>query len=91
MRPTEVAEILNTIELRRPLPQLLKTDIGVYHERLVTELHYAGFWISLANSHRSRDFARGMGIMTKTDKVDAYMLACYEFLKKPHSWEPPVS
>ena len=31
-----------------------------------------------------------MGIMTKTDKVDAYMLACYAFLKKPHRWEPPA-
>ncbi len=31
-----------------------------------------------------------MGIMIKTDKVDAYMLACYAFLKKPHRWEPPA-
>ncbi len=63
---------------------------GVYHERLATELHDAGFRVSLANPHRSREFARGMGIMTKTDKVDAYMLACYAFLKKPHRWEPPA-
>ncbi len=35
--------------------------------------------------------ARGMGIMTKTDKVDAYMLACYALLKKPHRWEPPAA
>lgn len=59
----------------------------VYHERLATELHDAGFRVFLANPHRSREFARGMGIMTKTDKVDAYMLACYAFLKKltcPH-------
>ncbi|EMB07938.1 transposase for IS1663, partial [Klebsiella pneumoniae hvKP1] len=56
---------------------------------MATELHDAGFRVSLANPHRSREFARGMGIMTKTDKVDAYMLACYAFLKKPHHWEPP--
>lgn len=49
---------------------------GVYHERLATALHDAGFYVSLAKPHRSREFARGMGIMTKTDKVDAYMLAC---------------
>lgn len=54
------------------------------------QLHDAGFRVSLANPHRSREFARGMGIMTKTDKVDAYMLACYAFLKKPHHWEPPA-
>lgn len=62
---------------------------GVYHERLATELYESGFSLSLANPHRSREFARGMGIMTKTDKVDAYMLACYAFLKKPHLWESP--
>jgi putative transposase len=28
LRSTEVAEMLNTIALRRPLPQLLKTDNG---------------------------------------------------------------
>ncbi len=63
---------------------------GVYHEQLATELHDAGFRVSLANPHRSREFARGMGIMTKADKMDAYMLACYAFLKKPHRWEPPA-
>lgn len=62
---------------------------GVYHERLATDLHDAGFFVSLANPHRSREFARGMGIMTKTDTVDAYMLACYALLKNPHRWVPP--
>lgn len=62
---------------------------GVYHEKLATALHDAGGYVSLANPHRSRDFARGMGILTKTDKVDAYMLACYALLKKPHRWMPP--
>ncbi len=63
---------------------------GVYHERLAIDLYDAGFCVSLANPHRSREFARGMGIMTKTDKVNAYMLACYALLKKPHSWKPPA-
>jgi len=35
---------------------------GVYHERLATSLCDAGFFVSLANPHRSREFARGMGI-----------------------------
>lgn len=62
---------------------------GVYHERLALSLHEADAYVSLANPHRSRDFARGMGILTKTDKVDAYMLACYALLKKPQRWLPP--
>lgn len=64
---------------------------GVYHEQLATALHDAGGYVSLANPHRNRDFARGMGILTKTDKVDAYMLACYALLKNPHRWTPQPS
>ncbi|EBP2454365.1 IS110 family transposase [Salmonella enterica] len=62
---------------------------GVYHESLAYGLHDAGAKASLANPHRSREFARGMDILTKNDKVDAYMLACYGALKEPEPWEPP--
>ena len=62
---------------------------GVYHESLAYGLHDAGAKVSLANPHRSREFARGMDILTKNDKVDAYMLACYGALKEPEPWEPP--
>lgn len=42
-----------------------------------------------ANPHRTREFARGVDILTKTDKVDVWMLACYEALKQPDAWTPP--
>lgn len=61
---------------------------GVYHESLAYGLHDAGAKVSLANPHRSREFARGMGILTKNDIVDAYMLACYGALKVPEPWAP---
>lgn len=63
---------------------------GVYHELLAIGLHLAGGKVSLANPHRTREFARGMDILTKTDKVDAWMLACYGALKKPDAWTPPA-
>lgn len=62
---------------------------GVYHESLAYGLYKAGARVSLANPHRSREFARGMDILTKNDLVDAYMLACYGALKEPESWFPP--
>lgn len=62
---------------------------GVYHESLTYGLFHAGIKVSLANPYRSREFSRGMGMMTKNDKVDAYMLACYGALKEPELWEPP--
>lgn len=76
--------IIRWLRLQHCGPQdvhLVMEATGVYHERLATDLYDAGFCVSLANPHRSREFARGMGIMTKTDKVDAYMLACYALLK----------
>ncbi|MFJ5408037.1 transposase, partial [Pectobacterium punjabense] len=56
---------------------------GIYHEHLAYGLHQAGILVSVINPHRVREFAKGMGILTKTDKVDAYVLACYGCLKQP--------
>ncbi|APS28608.1 IS110 family transposase [Pectobacterium brasiliense] len=62
---------------------------GIYHEHLTYGLHQAGILVSVINPHRIREFAKGMGILTKTDKVDAYVLACYGCLKQPDGWSPP--
>ncbi|KHN59124.1 transposase [Dickeya fangzhongdai] len=62
---------------------------GVYHEHLAYGLHQSGIAVSVINPHRLREFARGMGILTKTDKVDAYVLACYGGLRQPECWSPP--
>ncbi|MDZ7320099.1 transposase [Kosakonia sacchari] len=55
--------------------QFIMEATGVQHELLATGLHLAGGKASLTNPHRSREFARGMDILTKNDKVDAWMLA----------------
>ncbi|MBK5016672.1 IS110 family transposase [Pantoea sp. S62] len=47
---------------------LIMEATGVYHERLALSQHEAGAYVLLANPHRSRDFARVMSILTKTDK-----------------------
>ncbi|WP_233968536.1 IS110 family RNA-guided transposase [Pectobacterium polaris] len=62
---------------------------GVYHEHLAYGLHQSDIFVSVINPHRVREFAKGMGILTKTDKVDAYVLACYGSLKQPEKWLPP--
>lgn len=49
---------------------------GIYHESLADGLHKARAMISITNPYLSREFARGTGILTKNDSVDAYMLAC---------------
>lgn len=56
---------------------LIVEATGDHHERLDLSLHEADAYVSGANPHRSRDFTRGLVILTKTNKVDAYMLACF--------------
>ncbi|VFS46850.1 Transposase IS116/IS110/IS902 family [Budvicia aquatica] len=72
---------------------------GIYHEHLACGFHQKEILISVINPCRSRDFAKAMGIFTKTDAVDAYVLACsgmfwhvlacYGCLKQPTGWVPP--
>lgn len=62
---------------------------GTYHELLCDQLFDAGIYHSIVNPYRIREFAKGMGILTKNDTVDAYTLACFGTLKQPDAWVPP--
>lgn len=48
---------------------------GVYHRRLVTDLVDAGHQVAVVNPRQARDFAHGLGIVAKTDPIDARCLA----------------
>jgi len=52
---------------------------GGYHRRLVADLLGAGHRVAVVNPRQARDFARGLGILGKTDALDARCLA--EFAK----------
>lgn len=63
---------------------------GVYHEVVAQVFHDGGCEVVIANPKRVRDYAKGQGLLTKTDAVDARMLASYgaqgeELL----AWVPP--
>lgn len=63
---------------------------SVYHENVAYGLHEkTPVAVCIANPQRAREFARGMGILTKNDTVDAYVLARYGELKQPAIWVPP--
>src|SRR5258706_10010844 len=44
---------------------------GGYESALVCELQSAGFAVARVNPRQARDFAKSMGVLAKTDKVDA--------------------
>jgi transposase len=48
---------------------------GGYERRIAAELTDAGHRVAVANPRRVRDFARGLGILAKTDRIDASVIA----------------
>lgn len=64
---------------------------GVYHEAAALALHQAGCRVIVANPKRVRDYAKGLGILNKTDRVDARALVRYggERGQELVAWEPP--
>jgi len=56
---------------------------GGYERDLVATLLEAGHKVVVANPRQVRDFARGLGQLAKTDRLDAQVLARFAALVKP--------
>lgn len=61
---------------------------AAYHELVATQLHIAGVVVSVVNAAKVRSLARGLGMLSKTDLIDALVLAQYARLAQPRSWKP---
>jgi transposase len=78
------------IVARSPSPiHVVCEATGPYHKAFVAALHDAGIAVSVVNPRRSRDFARSCGLLAKTDKIDARMLADYGRRMQPAPTAPP--
>lgn len=62
---------------------------GAYWEGLATALYEAGFEVSVVNPSRTAYFARSQLRRTKTDVVDAEMIAQFCKTQTPDRWTPP--
>ncbi len=56
---------------------------GGYEERLADELDDAGHAVAVVNPGRIRSFARSLGVLAKTDAIDARIIARYAEVVKP--------
>lgn len=56
---------------------------GGYEHQLLNVLFESRFTVSLVNPRKVRDFARAKGILAKTDRIDALVLASYGRLLNP--------
>lgn len=61
---------------------------AAYHELAATRLHCAGLVVSVVNPAQVRALARGLGMLSKTDLIDALLLAQYARLAEPRQWRP---
>lgn len=61
---------------------------AAYHELAATRLHGAGQLVSVVNPAQVRSLARGFGMLSKTDTIDAVLLAHYARLVSPRPWRP---
>ena len=61
---------------------------GPYAQALAEALFDAGHTVSLINPARSHAFARSLGVRTKTDPVDARILARFCQVMRPEPWTP---
>jgi transposase len=62
---------------------------GNYGEDLALFLHEAGHPVSMVNPARVKGFAQSELVRTKTDKIDAGIIARFALAMKPDPWIPP--
>jgi transposase len=63
-------------------------ETGIYSRALATFLHEAGHHVSLVNPERPKRHGQSRGCRTKTDRVDAWLLADYTLRQQPERWVP---
>lgn len=63
---------------------------GAYGEALALHLHQAGHTVSVVNPAAIKAFAGSRLSRTKTDKVDAELIARFCVAQQPPAWTPPA-
>ena len=63
---------------------------GVYHELLAQTLADLGGRVVIANPQQVHNYAKGLGVRTKTDKRDSFVIAHYTCALCPPLWQPPA-
>jgi transposase len=62
---------------------------GIYWERVAEDLADAGWTVSVVNPAQIKAFAGAVGSRTKTDAVDANLIAQFCHMQPPQPWCPP--
>jgi transposase len=79
---------LSPLQSKGILPHVICEATGGYQNALVDYLHKHSIACSVINPRQVRDFARSRGILAKTDRLDAQILANYGTANTPMA-QPP--
>jgi transposase len=74
-----------------PLVYACMEATGVYGEALALHLHEAGHRVSVINPAAIKAFAGSRLSRTKTDRVDAELIARFCRVQQPPAWTPPAA
>lgn len=76
-KPSEIKAFIRALNKKKRVYSWICESSGGYENLCVELAQKAGYPFSIVNARRARDFAKAMGILAKTDKIDAKVLACY--------------
>jgi len=71
-----LAQMVERLSLLKPALVVLEATGGL-EAPVAAALHDGGFSVAVVNPRQVRDFARAMGILAKTDRLDARVLALF--------------
>ena len=74
--PAGFRELLKALPPREHTAVVLEAT-GGYERNVIAELLEAGYRVALVNPRQVRDFAKGLGILAKTDRIDARVIALF--------------
>ena len=81
-----IASLIFRLQKKDPTMIIMEAT-GGYEIPLAAELGAGGLPVAIVNPRQVRDFARGIGKIAKTDKIDAFVLARFGETNRP---EPQV-
>ena len=74
---------------KRKVQQIVMEATGIYYLDAAMVLHAAGLAVSVINPRSAHNFARTLLESSKTDRIDAVLLARYAQCMRPKLWQPP--
>lgn len=77
-----IAALVGALQATRPTLIVLEAT-GRYHASVTSALAAAGLAVAVVNPRQVRDFARSIGQLAKTDRLDARLLAQFAAVVRP--------